>query len=127
MKALTIMQPWAECIALGVKPVENRTRPFRYRGPLAIHAGRRRDAHAELMPLVLGTIPEPMHALTTGAVLAVAELVDCHPDAGCCRPWGEPGVFHLVLADVRRLDEPVLARGQLGLWDIDLPEEVRRG
>jgi hypothetical protein len=44
-------------------------------------------------------------------------VVDCHPDAGCCRPWGEPGAYHLVLAHIRRLPAPIPARGQRGLWD----------
>lgn len=40
MKFLTIRQPWASLIAVGAKTIE--TRPFgtKYRGPLAIHAGK---------------------------------------------------------------------------------------
>ena len=41
MKALTIRQPWASLIALGVKTIETRSWPTRYRGPIAIHAGLR--------------------------------------------------------------------------------------
>lgn len=122
MKALTVWQPWAECIASGVKRIENRTRPFHYRGPLAIHAGRRRDHYAERHPLVRAVISEPMHTLPGGAVIAVAELVGCHRDAGCCRPWGEPGTYHLVLARIRRLLRPIPARGERGLWDADLDQ-----
>jgi hypothetical protein len=116
MKALTIWQPWADCIATGAKTVENRRWPFRYRGPLAIHAGLSRDRHAEYRPLVRAVVDDP-DALATGALIAVAELVDCHPDTGCCRPWGEPGAHHLVLAHIRRLPRPIPARGQRGLWD----------
>jgi hypothetical protein len=116
VKALTVWQPWADCIASGAKPIENRTRPFHYRGPLAIHAGLRRDRHAERWPLVRAAVGDP-DVLPTGALVAVADLVDCHPDTGCCRPWGEPGAYHLVLAHVRRLRRPIPARGQLGLWD----------
>lgn len=61
------------------------------------------------------------------AVIAVAQLVDAHPDAGCCRPWGESEyleaggrvrtvVHHLVLEDVVPLVEPVPCGGALGLW-----------
>ncbi len=39
MKAITIRQPWASLVALGVKTVETRSWHTRYRGPLAIHAG----------------------------------------------------------------------------------------
>jgi hypothetical protein len=116
MKALAIWQPWAECIASGVKTVENRGRPFRYRGRLAIHAGLRRDRWAEQHPLVRAVVDSP-DSVPVGALIAVAELVDCHPDAGCCRPWGEPAAYHLVLARVRRLPWPIPARGQRGLWD----------
>ena len=42
MKALTICQPYAEMIANHEKPIENRTWPTSYRGPLAIHAGKSR-------------------------------------------------------------------------------------
>lgn len=40
MKTLTIRQPWASLIAAGVKTIETRSWSTRYRGPLAIHAGR---------------------------------------------------------------------------------------
>jgi hypothetical protein len=67
------------------------------------------------------------------ALIAVAELVDVHYDTGCCRPWGESSyaesrgrirtaVAHLVLEDVRPLDEPILCPGALGLWR--LPADV---
>jgi hypothetical protein len=39
MRALTILNPWAAAIACGVKQNETRSRPTKYRGPLAIHAG----------------------------------------------------------------------------------------
>lgn len=40
-KALTLHQPWASLIALGVKTIETRSWSTKYRGPLAIHAGKR--------------------------------------------------------------------------------------
>lgn len=41
MKALTLHQPWASLIAAGVKTIETRSWSTRYRGPLAVHAGKR--------------------------------------------------------------------------------------
>lgn len=38
MKALTIKNPWAMLIALGVKDIENRTWKTNYRGRIYIHA-----------------------------------------------------------------------------------------
>lgn len=38
MRVLTVRQPWASLIALGVKTIETRSWSTDYRGPLAIHA-----------------------------------------------------------------------------------------
>jgi hypothetical protein len=79
--------------------------------------------------------PTPGLWLEMGAVVAVATLADCHPAAyggapgqTCCEPWGEArynggDCFHLVLADVVRLPNPVPARGMQAVpWR--MPEDV---
>lgn len=136
VRAITVKQPWAWAIAHGGKTVENRSRGTAYRGPLLIHAGlvwsqrgeydpRVRAAWNGLHPQLAGSLGFTEHP--TGAVIAVAQLVDAHPDANCCRPWGESEyleasgrrrtvVHHLVLEDVVPLPEPVPCRGALGLW-----------
>jgi ASCH domain len=43
MKIISIRQPWAGLIVSGLKDVENRTWPTRYRGPILIHASQRPD------------------------------------------------------------------------------------
>lgn len=43
MKCLTVCEPYAFGITLGVKPVENRTWFMKHRGLLAIHAGKSRS------------------------------------------------------------------------------------
>lgn len=136
VRAITVKQPWTWAIAHGGKTIENRSRGTSYRGPLLIHAGkgwssrgeydpRVRDAWRLAHPDLNGELGYVEHLL--GAVVAVAELVDSHPDAGCCRPWGESSyteaggrthtdVHHLVLEDVVALPQPVPCRGALGLW-----------
>lgn len=135
-KAITVQQPWAELIGKGVKLVENRGRNTTYRGPLAIHAGSRwskRGAHDERVMGALGGLPT-YDTLPTGVIIAVADLVDCHQSRGsrCCHPWGETAYvagtkpkatpkpcFHLVLADVVRLPEPIPMPGQLSVpWNL---------
>lgn len=140
MKALTVQQPWAWAIFHG-KNIENRTQLWKYRGPLAIHAGQRwseggeesapvreafRNQHREYNGPRL-----PRWRFVMGAIIGVVDLVDAHEayyDNGepvqysaCdlnCEPWGEsgPGVNHLVLSNARRLPVPLLCRGSLGLW-----------
>lgn len=41
MKVITLWQPWASAIALGLKTYETRSWPTKYTGPLAIHAAKR--------------------------------------------------------------------------------------
>ena len=59
MKAITLHQPWASLVALGVKTIETRSWPTKYRGPLAIHAGKGRP----LMPNRLGVFGVGHHRI----------------------------------------------------------------
>lgn len=139
MRAITVKQPWAWAIAYAGKTIENRSRGTTYRGPLAIHAGLKpsprgaRDRRILDATAWLSTPEVDRRALPLGKVVAVAELVDAHPDAQCCRPWGEStyletsgrqrtAVHHLVLEDIRPLPVPLPCRGALGLWR--LPADV---
>ena len=61
MKALTIRQPHATLIALGVKHIETRSSPTTYRGPLAIHAGK---------------APLPLGGISIGGWLAFNSITD---------------------------------------------------
>lgn len=134
VRAITVKQPWAWAIAAGHKLVENRSQGTRYRGELLIHAGKAwsdRGGESEHVRAAWFAQPEwpaaSMSLLPTGVILAVVQLVDSHPDAGCCRPWGESSytegdgrvrtdVHHLVLEEVHPLSRPLPARGALGLW-----------
>lgn len=149
MKAITVWQPWAQLIAVGAKRYETRGWPTDYRGPVAIHAGARwladnaglcwrstfREALESAGVRVPGVKPVARRfkkLLPLGAVVAVAELVDCVP----CWPipdgidrreaafgdWG-PARFAFRLADPFLLPEPVPAVGMQGMFT--LAERVR--
>lgn len=99
MKALTIRQPWASLIGLGVKTIETRSWTTRYRGPLAIHAGKRPpepdlrlgpggpvvaeewlvDGDGPEAPRLLDLCNELAHPLPLGAIVATATLADVVP------------------------------------------------
>ena len=129
MKAVTIYQPWASLIAAGLKTIETRTWATSYRGPLAIHAGKTVDLdgfrclNRGLIDRVIGfargqgwELPFP-----TGAILAVAELVDCR----VCVPGDrelalcECECVGWILEDVRALAAPVPCRGYQRIWTVD--------
>ena len=81
MRALTITQPWASLVMSGDKRVETRSWSTTYRGPLAIHAAKGWDVDArwfaeEVCGRILSLTPS---ILPRGAVLGLADLVDCLP------------------------------------------------
>jgi hypothetical protein len=117
MKALTICQPYAELIARGEKPIENRVWPTTYRGPLAIHAGKSRDwLDADDVAL--------FPSMAFGAVIATANLVACLPlHAEWPIQWRHlkghehaNGPYCWVLTDIQRIN-PQPYRGAQGLWE----------
>lgn len=93
MKAISLWQPWASLIASGAKKIETRSWPTYYRGPLLIHAAKRKNktemrALAD-MPSYCGALGlHPINATTDevvnkieslpfGALICVADLIDC--------------------------------------------------
>lgn len=144
MKALTIKQPWASLVALGEKRFETRSWQTHYRGPIAIHAGKTIDKEACNVTEIIGALLKHgikcYNDLPTGSVIAIAELVDCHKIRHDYYPYNEeemavtenglvikddeywfgdytPGRFAWELTNVRFLDKPIPAKGQLNLWN----------
>lgn len=80
MYAVTLHQPWASLIALGIKTVETRSWPAPQRlleQTIAIHAGRRlvrRPGHRIERELRARLGEEWSQAIPTGAVVATATL-----------------------------------------------------
>lgn len=128
IKALTISQPYASLIASGEKWVENRRWGTSYRGALAIHAGSGTQYLSR----------KELEAYPTGCVIAIASLVACINIHQLLR-WDRarelaPGItindvlnhkhaegpWCWVLANVRKLAEPIVCSGKQGLWDIDI-------
>lgn len=139
MRGLTIWNPHALMLAIGLRTIETRSWPTRYRGRVLIHAAKHWDEYtAEECSLageqVRAIPPENLTEQAVamgnrpwgelnGCVLAVATLADCIPIPEPCgtewdKAWGGfgPGRFGFVLTDVRCLSQPVPARGAQGLW-----------
>jgi len=140
MRALSIRQPYAWAIAIGAKPVENRTWGTAYRGLIAIHASKTRPDRSDVENYLILDAVEACGfeideaASGQGVIVAVAGLSGCHlsPDFGgtcgatrpLCSPWAVRDQYHWLLENVRPLAEPVPCRGALGLWR--LPDDVEK-
>ncbi|MFF2909987.1 ASCH domain-containing protein [Paenibacillus sp. NPDC057934] len=145
MKSITIIQPWATLIAVGEKGFETRSWATKYRGELAIHAGKKVDREACQEPEIRAALER--HGFTadnlpTGGVLAIVNLAEVYRitdvsennssayvinDTGKVDAvidtkeyafgWYEEGRYAWELTDVKQLPEPIPAKGQQGLWN----------
>lgn len=124
--ALSIMQPWAWLIVNGHKDVENRDWPTKFRGPIAIHAGKKVDDDAETY-LAQGIHPvggdflsskDPMMGYPypiqqRGGIVGTAEIVDCveSSESG----WFV-GRYGFVIRSARPI-EFIPLKGKLGFFE----------
>ncbi|HAU29070.1 MAG TPA: 2-oxoglutarate dehydrogenase E1 [Rhodospirillaceae bacterium] len=123
MKAITLWQPWAQAIALGLKRIETRSWATHYRGPVAIHAAKR--PLPDMTPFA-GIFPDGT-AFPPGAVIAITSIEDCLPMteafisglSGTERLLGvyAPGRFAWILGPIRPLQPVIPISGHQGLWN----------
>lgn len=132
MKAITILQPWASLIACGAKVIETRSWETKYRGPIAIHAGKFHNKSVCLdnpFYAALTSRGQDPYNLPYGQVIAIADLIACEKMTmnhivAWCNVYGRqeitfgdfsPGRYAWILENVR-LIAPVTARGQQRIW-----------
>ena len=155
MKVLTLTQPWATLVATGHKLIETRSWYTKYRGQLAIHAAKgfpewaRGMCYGKPFQSALGDYDFDPVTLPVGMIIATCELVDvvqmnelhvfpaCQ-GYGCKRQYWkldekerafgdyQVGRYMWLLANVKKLNKPITAKGALGLWNFDMPtsEEI---
>lgn len=141
MKALSLWQPWASAIALGLKQNETRSWATDYRGPLAIHAAGK-DTRT-LIDIFNGFMTrkdfcEPFwkagfHTfgqLPKSAIVAIADLYDVVPTEDfvhrryCLTPLeielGDYGINRFVwrLRLITALEEPFPIAGHQRIFEV---------
>lgn len=130
MKALSLWQPWASAMCLGLKTVETRSWGSGYRGQLAIHAAKRWTRAEREFAQAMGL---PID-LPLGAVVAVGTLVAIHQtDAVRYRlgerelAWGnyDSGRFAWEFTNIQALPHPVPFNGRQGFFEF--PDDLLAG
>jgi len=145
MKGLSVLQPWAAAIMLGVKRIENRT--WGAKGvmrvqpqTLAIHTGKSDERITpELRKWFATFVPELTWPLefTKGALLGTVDVVEVtefrhraitlaerHGGVAQGRFADTDSPAYWVLANVRALPRPVPFSGKQGLFEV--PDELLR-
>ncbi|MDR2098849.1 MAG: ASCH domain-containing protein [Rickettsiales bacterium] len=125
MKALTLWQPYAEAIKLGLKKFETRHWRTNYRGLLAIHSSVR-PLSRECRELAE---KYGIADMSFGEIVAVCRLEDCilmtgdfiKSQDGTEIDFGDwrAGRYAWRLSDMKVLKKPCKIPGHQGLWNFD--------
>lgn len=128
IKALTLWQPWASFMALGLKRNETRSWSTSYRGPLAIHSAAKIPPPINFSFDVLRLAARKLGEWSDwplGKILCVVDLTEILPTYACPirdsmeRMLGDYSkgryAWHTTMLQV--FDEPIPAKGHQGLWD----------
>lgn len=130
MKVISLLEPWASLIKEQVKHIETRSWATKYRGELYIHASKRSLTKQNLIDYQACLSLLKDQDFKYGYIIAKCKLVDCrlmdekliksvkknHPNQYLCGDW-QVGRYAWVLKDIEVLEMPILAKGQLGIWD----------
>ncbi|MDE5539958.1 MAG: ASCH domain-containing protein [Bacilli bacterium] len=130
MKVLSLTEPYATLIKEGNKKIETRSWKTSYRGKLYIHASSTKipkeyRSNKELMALV------DTNKLNYGNIICSCELVDCvemtdefiekikKNKKEFVSGVYSKGRYAWILKDIEALNEPIKAKGHLGIWNFD--------
>ncbi len=137
MKVLSLLQPWATLVIMGIKQIETRSWSTAYRGPLLIHASKGKAgeifAHeppfkkhiADFKRLPFGYI---IGSVTLTNVIRIGTGELSHTSDAVLntltmeeKAFGDytPGRFAWLLQDPIAFRTPLGARGSLTLWEFD--------
>lgn len=143
MKAISLWQPWASAIAVGVKRYETRSWTTQVRGQVAIHAAKKRspnqraifegwlEDHLPIRFAFEDGLELDFDSMPFGAIVAVATIDDVQYSGRLLPDLSEaeialgdhgPGRFCWMLKDIRRLTRAIDCVGRQGFFN--LPPDV---
>ena len=146
MKTITVKQPWASLICSGIKDIENRTWPTKFRGTVLIHASAK-DAGKyidittqEQRNAVMGFgwsngLDSPAFFYTPkSAIIGSVEIIDCiinHPSiwaeqTGLGEQLMNKCTWNWVLANPKLFALPTEnVKGRLSFWNYELLNQIQ--
>jgi len=140
MKTLSLLQPWASLVVMGVKKIETRSWKTDYRGPLLIHASLGKKGSLLSAEAPFKKFIKAFKSLPFGSVIGVVLLEDVVPVEHLLlsdhelasltmeeKAFGDysKGRYAWLLTDPKIFDHPIPFKGTLGLWEFHIPPSVQ--
>lgn len=139
MRAISLWQPWAWAILYADKDVENRTWQTPYRGPLLLHAAKRKPTKAEMLRFsdllffiydddrekAARLIVEATRA-RRGGIVGRVDVVGCR--WGVESPWAFEDQYQWIVKNPTPLPFKAV-KGERGFFEVDyegITEPLRR-
>ncbi len=117
MKCISIQQPMAWAICIGEKTVENKSKHTSYRGPLLIHAGKKKSGLSKIKKLSGWGKYKDFFAF--GAIIGIVDLNDCVSFSSSLESNAHAnGPICYLLKNPRWFEEPIPCIGQLGIFNL---------
>ena len=135
MKVLSLLQPWATLVVIGVKQVETRSWSTDHRGELLIHASTGKAGAVMAMEPPFTKYIKEFNDLPFGAIVGKVTLTDVlligqqQLDGNTLnqltfeeRAFGDysEGRYAWMLSDAVQFDKPTLVKGSIRLWNFEL-------
>lgn len=146
MKIISILQPWATLVVLGYKKIETRSWNTKYRGDLGVHASEKFTKEQERLAFEFSRLLKDsrVYHCHRGAIIGQTKLVSTtsfdpvrpmiYQNMSCYigghnydfseqeQLFGDysAGRYGWLLKDAKSFDEPILAKGKLGIWEYNM-------
>jgi len=128
MKVLSLMQPWASLLVMGIKKMETRNWTTAFRGELLIHASKSTAGKIFMTAPSISQHIQNFSSLPRGAIIGQATLKDIIRISSIPEQediileenaFGDrqQAKYHWLFEAAVLFDEPIPATGKLGLWE----------
>ncbi len=129
IKVLSLKEPFASLIKENIKKIETRSWKTNYRGKLYIHASKKKLSRKEEIEEKEQINLLKDRNFNYGCIIAECNLTDCkfmdrelikeikkNKKELICGSY-EVGRYAWMLEDIKVLEKPIEAKGQLGIWN----------
>lgn len=132
MKAISLLQPWASLVVMGVKTIETRSWGTKYRGPILIHASKGKAGNIFAEEPAFKKYIKDFKRLPFGAIIGHATIKDVIRIENLYLPdelinkltmeekaFGDysEGRYAWLLEEHYEFEIPIPARGTLSIWE----------